>query len=85
MNRSSVGDGFLFAGVVIGLFGLFRGHFEVCCGLGCLRCPLILLGGFEVRRGNLEAVEEQAGSAGIDIVGSEAPEDLAEGVVDGGT
>jgi hypothetical protein len=37
----------------------------------------------EVEAGDLEAVEEQAGSAGVDLVGGDAPEDAADGVLDG--
>ena len=43
-------------------------------------------GGFgEVEAGNLEAVEEQAGAAGVDVVGGDTAEDLADGGLDGGT
>jgi hypothetical protein len=43
-------------------------------------------GGFgEVEAGDLEAVEEQAGAAGVDVVGGDALQDLADGVLDGGT
>jgi hypothetical protein len=42
-------------------------------------------GGFgEVEAGDLEAVEEEAGAAGVDVVGGDALEDLADGVLDGG-
>jgi hypothetical protein len=42
-------------------------------------------GGFgEVEAGDLEAVEEQAGAAGIDVVGGDAAEDFADGLLDGG-
>jgi hypothetical protein len=41
-------------------------------------------GGFgEVETGDLEAVEEQAGAAGVDVVGRDALEDFADGVLDG--
>ncbi|HWW98838.1 MAG TPA: hypothetical protein VNY74_14130 [Edaphobacter sp.] len=51
-------------------------------GLGC--------GGFcglgfgEVEAGDLEAVEEEAGAAGVDVVGGDALQDLADGGLDGG-
>jgi hypothetical protein len=38
----------------------------------------------EVEAGDLEAVEEQAGAAGVDVVGGDAAEDLADGGLDGG-
>jgi hypothetical protein len=38
----------------------------------------------EVEAGDLEAVEEEAGAAGVDVVGGDALEDLADGVLDGG-
>jgi len=37
----------------------------------------------EVERGDLEAVEEEAGAAGVDGVGGDAAEDLADGDLDG--
>jgi hypothetical protein len=46
-------------------------------GLGGLRFG-------EVEAGDLEAVEEEAGSAGVDVVGGDALKDLADGVLDGG-
>ena len=39
----------------------------------------------EVEAGDLEAVEEQAGAAGVDVVGGDALEDFAYGLLDGGT
>jgi hypothetical protein len=55
---------------------LFDG-FDLGCGFAAWQ-------GFgEVEAGYLEAVEEQAGAAGIDFVGGDAPEDLADGVLDG--
>jgi hypothetical protein len=39
----------------------------------------------EVEAGDLEAVEEETGAAGVDVVGGDALEDLADGVLDGGT
>ena len=38
----------------------------------------------EVEAGNLEAVEEQAGAAGVDVVGGDAAKDFADGLLDGG-
>jgi len=37
----------------------------------------------EVEAGDLEAVEEEPGTAGVDVVGGDALEDLADGVLDG--
>ena len=37
----------------------------------------------EIERGDLEAVEEEAGAAWVELVGGEAVEDLADGVLDG--
>src|SRR3982074_104782 len=47
-------------------------------GLGGLRFG-------EVEAGDLEAVEEEAGAAGVDVVGGDALEDLADGGLDGGS
>jgi hypothetical protein len=48
------------------------------------------LGGFftrvgpgEIEAGDLEAVEEQAGTAGVDVVGGDAAEDFSDGLLDG--
>jgi len=42
-------------------------------------------GGFgEVEAGDLEAVEEEAGAAGVDVVRGDALEDFADGGLDGG-
>jgi len=38
----------------------------------------------EVEAGDLEAVEEEAGAAGVDVVGGDALEDLADGSLDRG-
>ncbi len=46
-----------------------------CCG-GC--------GSGEVRGGDLQAVKEEAGTARVEIVGGDAPEDIADGELDGG-
>ena len=40
--------------------------------------------GREVEAGDLEAVEEEPGAAGIDLVGGDAAEDFADGGLDGG-
>ncbi len=39
----------------------------------------------QVEAGDLEAVEEQTGAAGVDLVGGDALEDVADGCLDGGT
>jgi ABC-type sugar transport system substrate-binding protein len=44
---------------------------------------LCLLGGAQVGGGDLEAVEEEAGAARVDVVGGDADEELAEGLLDG--
>jgi hypothetical protein len=41
-------------------------------------------GAREVGRGDLEAVEEQAGALGVEVVGGEAAEDFGDGELDGG-
>jgi hypothetical protein len=38
----------------------------------------------EVEAGDLEAVEEQAGAAGVDVVGGDALQDFSDGGLDGG-
>jgi len=63
-----VGD--LFYGLGLGLLAVL-----------CVSC----FGGFgKIEAGDLETVEEQAGSSGIDFVGSDSLQDLADGVLDGG-
>jgi hypothetical protein len=49
--------------------------------------PGVVVGrGFgEVEARDLEAVEEQAGAAGVDVVGGDAAEDFSDGMLDGGT
>jgi hypothetical protein len=43
-------------------------------------------GGFgEVEAGDLEAIEEEAGAAGIDVVRGDTAENFADGLLDGGT
>ena len=49
--------------------------------LGCR--PAARLGLGEVEAGDLEAIEEQARAAWIDVVGGDAAEDFADGVLDG--
>ncbi len=39
----------------------------------------------QVEAGDLEAVEEQAGAAGVDVVGGDAAEDFSDGLLDRGT
>jgi hypothetical protein len=56
-------------------FGAFGVVVAVCLGLGF----------GEVEAGDLEAVEQQAGAAWVDVVGGDALEDLADGVLDGGS
>ena len=56
-----------------GLWGFFAG---IACRLGGLAG--------EVGAGYLEAVEEEAGSLGVDLVVGDAEEDLADGELDGG-
>ncbi len=73
-------DGDLFDGLAGG-FGFVGGSGWVSgsgCGLG------IGLGFGEVEAGDLEAVEEEAGAAWVDVVGGDALEDLADGGLDGG-
>ena len=54
--------------------GLFDG--VVCVGFG--------IGLGEIEAGDLKTVEEETGAAGVDAVGGDAEEDLADGVLDGG-
>ncbi len=57
-------------------------------GLGCglLSVLCVSSGGWfgEVEAGDLKAVEEKAGSSGVDFVGGDSLEDLADGELDGG-
>jgi hypothetical protein len=55
-------------------------------GLFAFLVAMVAVGfGFgEVEAGNLEAVEEQACAARVDLVGGDALEDLADGELDGG-
>lgn len=58
-------------------------------GGGLAVALIVVLGGGlsfgEVEAGDLEAVEQQAGAARIDVVGGDALEDFADGGLDGGT
>ena len=46
---------------------------------------VVVGGGFgEVEAGDLEAVEEQAGAAGVDVIGGDAAENFSDGLLDGG-
>jgi hypothetical protein len=47
-------------------------------------CGICGLDFWQVEAGDLEAVEEEAGAAGIDVVGGDALEDFADGGLDGG-
>ena len=65
-----------------GDFAVFRvdedfvdGLFFACFGVGF----------GEVEAGDLQAVQEEAGAAGVDAVGGDAEEDFADGVLDGGS
>jgi hypothetical protein len=42
------------------------------------------VGVWEVETGDLEAVEEQAGAAGVNVVGGDALEDFSDGGLDAG-
>ncbi|WP_263365880.1 hypothetical protein [Edaphobacter bradus] len=53
-----------------------------CCGRG-FRLVVLFVG--EVGGGDLEAVENEPGAAGVDVVGGKAAEDLAKGGLDGGS
>ena len=53
---------------------------------GILLAPVAVGFGFgEVEAGDLEAVEEEAGAAGIDVVGGDAAENFADGKLNAGT
>jgi len=52
-------------------------------GVGMIGGDLLIF--LQVRRGDLEAVEEQGGAAGVDLVAGDAEQDLADGELDGGT
>jgi hypothetical protein len=61
------------------LYGLGFGAFGVAVAEGCR------LGFGEVEAGDLEAVEEEAGAARVDVVGGDALQDLPDGVLNGGS
>jgi hypothetical protein len=64
------------------------GDFVYRLGLGTLGVAVAGwcgLGFGEVQTGDLEAVEEQAGAARVDVVGGDALQDLTDGVLDGGS
>jgi hypothetical protein len=57
--------------------GVGDDHFDglgVACGFGVAR---------EIEAGDLEPVEEKAGTFGVDLVSGDAAEDLADGALDG--
>jgi hypothetical protein len=58
--------------------------YSLCWGLGFGGLFRGGLGFGEVEAGDLEAVEEQAGAAGVDVVGGDALEDFSDGGLDGG-
>ena len=56
-------------------------------GLGLRLAGLVFCGAFgfgEDAGGDLEAVEEESGAAGVDLVGGDALENFTEGLLDGG-
>jgi hypothetical protein len=63
-------------------FGVGRYLFYGFDGFGAS----VAVGGWfgEVEAGDLEAVEEQAGAARVDVVGGDALEDFSDGGLDGG-
>ncbi len=62
-------------------FGVGGGFFDDFDGLGF---GVAVGGGLgEVEAGDLEAVEEEAGAAGVDVVGGDALEHLSDGVLNG--
>jgi hypothetical protein len=54
------------------------------CGVWRLGLSLPLLGG-EVGGGDLQGVEDEAGAAGVDVVGGKTGENLSEGDLDSGS
>jgi hypothetical protein len=64
-------------GAVGGVEGDLFDGLDLGCG------PAAGLGFGEIQAGDLEAVEEKAGAAGVDVVGCDAAEDFADGVLDG--
>jgi hypothetical protein len=64
-------------GAVGGVEGDLFDGLDLGCG------PAAGLGFGEIQAGDLETVEEQAGAAGVDVVGCDAAEDFADRVLDG--
>ena len=60
--------------------GIFNDLFDLrgAFGVG------LLFGAGQVGRGDLEAVEEQSGAFGVEVVGGEAAQDFGDGKLDGG-
>jgi hypothetical protein len=67
-------------------YGLGRGGGFIARGAGAVAADGGGFFGFlwESGAGDLQAVEEQAGAARVDVVGGDALEDLADGLEDGG-
>ena len=74
-------------GAEFGVDGDF--FYDLVCGfVGFVIAVAVACGGLlfgEVEAGDLEAVEEETGAAGVDVVGGDALEDLADGVLNGRT
>ncbi len=71
--------GDLFYDLVLGLrlgLGFGGGRFSVTAGDGRFG---------EIEAGDLETVEEEAGATGVDVIGGDALEDLADGQLNAGT
>ena len=65
------------------LFWVGGDFFDGLCGIfSCVAGGFGLAG--EVGAGDLEAVEEEAGTARVDLVASDAAEDFSDGELDGG-
>ena len=60
------------------------GDLFYCLGFFDLSAALVGLGFGQVEAGDLEAVEEEASAAGIDVVGCDAAEDFDDGGLEGG-
>ena len=70
---------------VVGLGGVVLEEAAAAMGVGGAWAIGGLAGvGREVEGGDLQAVEEEAGAAGIDLVAGDALEDFADGELDGG-
>ena len=61
------------------------GDLFYCLGFFDLSAALGGLGFGQVEAGDLEAVEEEASAAGIDVVGGDAAEDFDDGGLEGGS